>query len=121
MEVPIGTPIGTVLDICKIKHKPDTVVVGGTMNGVSVVNSELPVGPATRGIYALRTRLKTHFECMGCAKCIDACPSHLMPYYLYRLSKAGEYGSAGSIVSTAVSSAVRARMFALPELTLSPT
>ena len=92
MEVPIGTPIGTVLDICKIKYKPDTVVVGGTMNGVSVVNSELPVGPATRGIYALRTRLKTHFECMGCAKCIDACPSHLMPYYLYRLSKAGEYG-----------------------------
>lgn len=91
IEVPIGTPIGAVLDLCKIKHKPDTIVVGGSMNGVSVVNSEIPVGPATRGIYALRTGQKTQFECMGCAKCIDACPSHLMPYYLYQLSKAEQY------------------------------
>ncbi len=92
VEVPIGTPIGAVLDLCKIKHKPDTIVIGGTMNGTSVVNSEIPVGPATRGIFALRTGQKTHFECMGCAKCVDACPSRLMPYYLYRLSRAGEYG-----------------------------
>ena len=91
MEVPIGTPIGAVLELCKIKHKPDTIVVGGTMNGCSVVNSEIPVGPATRGIFALRTGQKTHFECMGCAKCVDACPSRLMPYYLYRLSRAGGY------------------------------
>ena len=44
-----------------------------------------------RQIYALRTGQKTQFECMGCAKCIDACPSHLMPYYLYQLSKAEQY------------------------------
>ena len=91
MEVPIGTPIGAVLDVCKIKHRPDTIVIAGSMNGVSVVNSEIPVGHATRGITVLRSSRKTHFECMGCAHCIDACPAHLMPYYLYMLSKAGEY------------------------------
>ncbi len=91
VEVPIGTPIGAVLEVCKIKYKPDTIAIAGSMNGVSVINSEIPVGHATKGITVLRSPRKTHFECMGCAHCMDACPAHLMPYYLYMLSKAGQY------------------------------
>lgn len=84
IEVPVGTPIGDILNYCKLKSKPKTIILGGSMTGYAVDGTDTPVLRSTKAILAFSEELSyTQTACIGCGKCIDVCPEKLLPYYIY--------------------------------------
>lgn len=84
IEVPVGTPIGDILNFCKIKSRPKTIILGGSMTGYEVDGTDTPVLRSTKAILAFSDELSyEETTCIGCGKCIDVCPEKLLPYYIY--------------------------------------
>ena len=52
IEVPIGTPIGDILNACGLKNKPKSIILGGCMTGYLVDGTDIPVLRSTKAILA---------------------------------------------------------------------
>jgi H+/Na+-translocating ferredoxin:NAD+ oxidoreductase subunit C len=81
--VPIGTPMGTLIDYCGGLHKTAArIIAGGPMMGFAFTNPNTPVTKGTSGITVL-----THEElrrvdktvCVRCGRCVDVCPMSIVP------------------------------------------
>lgn len=84
IEVPIGTPIGDILNACGLKNKPKSIILGGCMTGYLVEGTDIPVLRSTKAILAFNEEFSYETaDCIGCGKCIDVCPEKLLPYYIY--------------------------------------
>lgn len=85
LEVSIGVTVMQLLERCGLAEEPSRVVVGGSMTGYGVLNTEKTVvGVMTRGILAFKEFFKEmNYKCIGCGKCAAVCPEGLSPYYLY--------------------------------------
>ncbi len=84
IEVPIGTPIGDILNYCGLNVRPKTVILGGSMTGYEVDGVDIPVLRSTKSILAFEEELSYESTtCIGCGRCIDVCPEELLPYYIY--------------------------------------
>ncbi|MGL6064415.1 MAG: electron transport complex subunit RsxC [Fusobacteriaceae bacterium] len=88
----IGTPISHLLEICGAKNEEiDRLVMGGPMMGMAQYTSDVPVIKGSSGVLAL-TKKETNTckarPCIGCGKCVDACPMGLMPIMYARLGEA---------------------------------
>ncbi len=90
---PVGTPLSAVLDFCGgVTENAAMVIVGGPMMGVAQHDLTAPLMKATSGIVVLtREEVERREEtaCLRCGTCVDACPLHLMPTRLARLSELG--------------------------------
>ncbi len=89
---PIGTPISELLNFCETDlSKAEKLVMGGPMMGMAQYTAEVPVVKGTSGLLAL-TKSETNSceaaPCIGCAKCVDACPMGLAPLMYARLGEA---------------------------------
>ncbi|MGL4688056.1 MAG: electron transport complex subunit RsxC, partial [Fusobacteriaceae bacterium] len=87
----IGTPISHLLDICGSKNEEiDRLIMGGPMMGMAQYTSDVPVIKGSSGVLAL-TKKETNTckarPCIGCGKCVDACPMGLMPIMYARLGE----------------------------------
>jgi len=94
VRVPVGTPVAEVLDFCGgLTADVERVVVGGPMMGVAQHDLASPVVKACSGILALTgAELGPQLEpgqCLRCARCVEACPVHLVPSRLARLGEKG--------------------------------
>ena len=91
--VPVGTPLAEVIDFCGgLTEDAAKVIVGGPMMGVTQHDLSAPVMKATSGIVVLvhdEVRRQEETACLRCGKCVDACPLHLLPTRLARLSQLG--------------------------------
>lgn len=91
--VPVGTPLSEVIAFCGgLTEDAAKVIVGGPMMGVAQHDLGAPVMKATSGIVVLtqdEVRRQEETACLRCGKCIDACPLHLLPTRLARLSQLG--------------------------------
>ncbi|MFA7331467.1 MAG: electron transport complex subunit RsxC [Candidatus Delongbacteria bacterium] len=94
LRVPVGTPVAEVLEHCGgLTAGAVRVIVGGPMMGVAQHDLAAPVTKACSGILALTAaELGPQGEvghCLRCARCVEACPVHLMPSRLARLGELG--------------------------------
>lgn len=89
--VPLGTPIGAVLDHCGgLLPSVRQVVLGGPMMGQAQKDLAAPVVKGTSGIIALDRLAPVTDEqpCIRCGRCLEACPMFLNPSLLATLARA---------------------------------
>jgi Na+-translocating ferredoxin:NAD+ oxidoreductase subunit C len=66
------------------------------MTGVGVEEPErMFVRSETRGILAFAEKFQElGFSCIGCGRCVDACPQGISPYFIYKMVRAHRSASA---------------------------
>ncbi len=93
--VKIGTPIEHVIEQCGgMTGGVAKVVIGGPMTGWAQKDLSATVVKGTSGILALtQDVIDTNAEqrCVGCDKCLDACPMFLTPNAIVKYAKLGKW------------------------------
>ncbi len=81
--VPIGTRI---VDVVKatggFKEKPDKIIMGGVMMGITLLDFQMPIIKNTNAILAFNKKdsyIAEESSCIHCGKCLAVCPLGLMP------------------------------------------
>ena len=72
---------------------PGKTIAGGPMMGKAIFSLEVPVTKGTSALIAFKNDEVSENEtgnCIKCGRCINACPSHVMPYKLMNLADAGK-------------------------------
>ena len=90
--VPIGTRFSDLIEASGGFRTPAyKVLSGGPMMGMAQAGLDVPVSKGTNAITCLDDTAwkgeKTP-HCIRCGRCMDACPMHLMPLYLYKYERA---------------------------------
>ena len=75
---------GLTEDACK-------VITGGPMMGIAQGDLSVPVLKGTNAVLCLTRDAASpaRLVCIRCGKCVEVCPMHLQPLYLYRYEAAG--------------------------------
>jgi electron transport complex protein RnfC len=94
----LGTKISELIDYCEGTTKPiGKVIVGGPMMGYAINNLDAPVTKTTSGIVLL-DESEAYFEeehtCLRCGRCVDVCPSYLMPSFIATAVKYRDFDEA---------------------------
>lgn len=90
VKIAIGTPFSYLLDYCGVNREVvDKLVMGGPMMGMAQFSEEAPVIKGTSGLLALTKEETNTYKtraCIGCGKCVEACPMGLEPLMFARLA-----------------------------------
>jgi Na+-translocating ferredoxin:NAD+ oxidoreductase subunit C len=101
LMVKIGTPISFIIEQCGgFAGAPSKVIMGGPMTGFAQKDLSASVIKGTSGIVVLTEEVVPEEEerqCVGCDKCVDACPMFLMPNLLIKAIKKGQYEEADKL------------------------
>ena len=107
-SIRIGTTWKDILDqLGGLKESKDgqvKLIDGGPMMGNTQSSWEVPVLKSTSGMLVLDEAVAIHREpraCIGCGKCIDACPANLLPTSIYKSIEAGDIEKARELNATA--------------------
>lgn len=97
-RIPMGTTVRFALEQCGAVEDISRVFMGGPMMGPSVSNLDIPITKGTSGITAFTaaetggsTGHRKVYPCIGCARCVEACPLYLNPSQLGILAKFEQY------------------------------
>lgn len=69
------------------KEQPEKIVCGGPMMGVSLYDLDIPVGKYSSGLLCFTFDESAYWEqtaCIRCGRCIEVCPSRLLPQRMYK-------------------------------------
>lgn len=90
--VRFGTPIRTLIEHCGGATVENAkVVFGGAMMGLTQYDLDAPVIKGTNCILVMEAERWTERDCIGCSRCISACPMDLMPTVYVKLIKKKMY------------------------------
>ncbi len=98
LEVPVGTPLSAIVELCGGTTENTTKLVsGGPMMGFSLVNLDVATTKTDSGFLALTdkeasTVLPT--PCINCGRCASVCPMRLMPMYIDFYTTVGDMENA---------------------------
>ena len=90
--VRIGTPFAQVIEAAGgLTEDACKVLSGGPMMGTAQGELAAPVLKGTNTVLCLTSANPTPERpvCIRCSKCVEVCPMHLQPLYLYRYEAAG--------------------------------
>lgn len=90
--VRIGTPFAQVIEAAGgLTEDACKVLSGGPMMGTAQGELAAPVLKGTNAVLCLTSANPTPERpvCIRCSKCVEVCPVHLQPLYLYRYEAAG--------------------------------
>jgi electron transport complex protein RnfC len=94
--VPLGTPIGFILEQAGYEGGSGEFILGGPMMGPAVSSLDTPITKGSSGLLVLnephiQTESRPQWACIKCGRCVAACPMHLNPAWLGQLAAAGEH------------------------------
>jgi len=83
LRIRIGTPLSHLVAVCGgLAEEPGKIVLGGPMMGFTQLGFDVPATKGTSGLLLLRNAdiaLQPEGPCIRCARCVQACPIHLLP------------------------------------------
>lgn len=98
---PIGTPFADLVAACGGPlGRVAKVVAGGPMMGFAQTSLDVTMNKTSSGLLLLSPRCVTQFTsqaCIGCGRCVDACPMRLMPSELSQDIEADDIDAAERI------------------------
>ncbi len=98
LEVPIGTLVTELLRHCGVATNAyERLLVGGPMMGQWLPHDRVPVIKGSSGIIALgeaETQVGLPQPCIRCSRCVNACPSGLLPMELAKHIRKEDYTAA---------------------------
>ncbi|MGC8611618.1 MAG: electron transport complex subunit RsxC [Mesoaciditoga sp.] len=86
----IGTPVSDLLDYAEVSVESARVILGGPMTGIALESLEIGISKGTSGITVLPegiVKKPAETNCIRCYRCVEACPTNLEPYLLYKMFK----------------------------------
>lgn len=85
----VGTPIKDLVAACGgYTEEKVSLIVGGPMMGTAVTKEEVAVTNITNAITVLKYEELETVGCLGCGRCVEACPSGLIPCNIVTAAKA---------------------------------
>jgi electron transport complex protein RnfC len=98
LKVRLGTPLGDLIEECGgFSQPPARLLAGGPMMGRCQSGLEAPVTRELAGLIALsrrEVRRATETPCIGCGRCLSACPWSLAPVEIYKALEHGRLAEA---------------------------
>ena len=82
-RVPNGTNLAELVDAAGgFKNEPEKLISGGPMMGIALYDLNIPVTKGTSALLCFtrdEVRENEPSNCINCGRCVDACPSRLIP------------------------------------------
>ena len=92
--VPIGTNYAQLIDAAGgLKTEPEKIVSGGPMMGFALFDINVPVTKTSSALLCMTKDEVSKWKpqsCIKCGKCLDVCPSRLMPSKLADFAENGD-------------------------------
>ena len=93
-RVPIGTNMLELVDAAGgFNCEPEKIIIGGPMMGMSTYTLDLPIMKGSSAITVFKTDPVMHAKqthCINCGRCVEVCPSRLIPTKLADSSENGK-------------------------------